>query len=167
MSEQKKIIKIDPVKFNKVKQEVRRYYKSINKIKCPYLKDEVHFNVKGFQHLLSKSWGRGRAKIEQYTRLRLFPLAVKIISKSHTLQEYDKREILIRQNINSKWQNRKKVARYYVFIAIIKNVRLKVIIKEIEGGVKFFYSLYPSWKVIKDHNKNQKKVFYSGNLEVD
>jgi len=160
-------MKIDPVKFNKVKQKIKKYYRSTNKVKCPYFNDEIYFNAKGFQHLLSKSWGRGRTRIEQYTRLRLFPLAVRIISKSHTLQEYDKRKILIRQNINSEWQNRTNVVRYYVFIAIIKDVRLKVIIKEIEGGVKFFYSLYPAWKVIKDHNKNQKKVFYSGNLETD
>lgn len=160
-------MKIDPIKFNGVKQEVKKYYKSINKIKCPYLKDEVYFNAKGFQHLLSKSWRRGRTRAEQYTRLRLFPLAVKIISKSHTLQEYDKRKILIRQNINSGWQKRTKITRYYVFVAIIKDVRLKVIIKEIDGGVKFFYSLYPSWKVVKNYNGNQKKVFYSGNLEIE
>jgi len=57
------------------------------------------------------------------------------------------------------------LVRYYVFVAIEKSVRLKIIIKEIEGGEKFFYSLYPSWKTTKDNP--QKKIFYSGNLEED
>ncbi len=60
-----------------------------------------------------------------------------------------------------------KVVRYYVFVAIINEARIKVIIKEIEGGVKFFYSLYPSWKVTLDINGQKKKKFYSGDLESD
>jgi len=47
------------------------------------------------------------------------------------------------------------------------NFRLKIIIKEIEGGQPFFWSVYPSWKITKDSNGNKKKVFYSGNLEDD
>lgn len=59
-----------------------------------------------------------------------------------------------------------KTVRYYVFVAIIKNIRLKVIIKEIEGGARFFYSLYPSWRVINDESGKERKVFYSGDLET-
>ena len=59
-----------------------------------------------------------------------------------------------------------KLNNFFVF-GDKKNVRLKIIIQEIEGGVKFFYSLYPAWKVVKDDNGNQKKVCYSGNLETD
>jgi len=77
------------------------------------------------------------------------------------LQEFDERNIFVRQKINSRWEKRLKTVRYYVFIAFLKeyNFRLKIIIKEIEGGQPFFWSVYPSWKVIKNINKKNKKIF--------
>lgn len=59
--------------------------------------------------------------------------------------------------------------RYYVFIAIIValSVRFKVVVKEIDGGLPFFWSIYPSWKKEVDYSGGLKKVFYSGNLEED
>ena len=156
-------------KFKKVKKEAKEYYDKLNTIRCPYLKADVHFNEEGFGHLLSKSWNRGRSSSEQYTRLRILPKVVEIIKIVHTLQEFDERKILVRQNINSRWEKRLKTVKYYVFIAFLKeyNFRLKIIIKEIEGGQPFFWSVYPSWKITKDNNGNKRKVFYSGNLEED
>jgi len=162
-------IEISEKKFKRTREEAEKQYKQIKTVWCPYLQSKVHFNSEGFEHLLFKSWNRTRSRVDQYVRLRLFPIAVKIIRKSHTLQEYDECRMFVRQKINSRWENRAKMVRYYVFIAIDKdrNVRLKVIIKEIEGGSKFFYSLYPSWRVTTDINGSQRKVFYSGNLETD
>lgn len=158
---------IDDKKFDQVKKSAEEEYKKISRVYCPYLKEDVHFNKDGFEHLLSKSWNRGRSRIEQYTRLRLLPLVSKILEKSHTLQEYDEREMSVRQKINSEWRINKKIVRYYIFTAIINNARLKIIIKEIAGGVKFFYSLYPAWRVVKKTEGGQRKVFYTGNLEGD
>ena len=59
-----------------------------------------------------------------------------------------------------------KTVYYYVFVAIVKKVRLKIIIKEIEGGNKYFYGLYPSWWTVKGEIGDIKK-FYSGDLERD
>jgi hypothetical protein len=162
-------LEIDDEKFEKVRKESEEQYQTIGKVWCPYLHDKVHFNNEGFEHLLFKSWNRTRRRTEQYIRLRLLPIAANIIRKSHTLQEYDERRMFVRQKINSRWEQRAKMVRYYVFISINseKNVRLKVIVKEIEGGAKFFYSLYPSWRVASDASGNQRKVFYSGNLEID
>lgn len=163
------VIEIEDEKFEKVRQEAEICYQSIEPVWCPYLKTKVHFNSEGFEHLLFKTWNRTRKQAEQYVRLRLLPIAVKIIQKSHTLQEYDERRMFVRQKINSRWEQRAKLVRYYVFIAIdaARNVRLKVVVKEIEGGEKFFWSLYPSWRVATDVNGQQRKVFYSGNLETE
>ncbi len=158
-------MEIDDKKIEELKQKAKQEYEKIGKVWCPYLEDHVRFNNKGFEHLLFRTWNRGRSELEQYTRLRLLSLVPKIIAKSHTLQEYDERKIFVRQKINSRWEQRVKMVRYYVFIAIVKTVRLKIIVKEIEGGEKFFHSLYPSWKKTKDDPK--KKIFYSGNLEED
>ena len=83
------------------------------------------------------------------------------------MQEFDERRMLVRQKINSRWESRARVVRYYVFVAIINNARIKVIVKEIEGGAAFFYSLYPSWRVEKNEDGKKRKIFYSGNLESD
>ena len=160
-------MEISEDKFNKIREDAEKYYYSIGRIKCPYFNEDIHFNSEGFEHLLFKSWNKTRSRSEQYMRLRLLSLVCQVISKSHTLQEYEEKQILVRQKINSRWEKRNKLVYYYVFVAIIKDCRVKVIIKEITGGEKFFYSLYPSWKVVVDVNGNQRKVFYSGDLEMD
>ncbi|TSA46253.1 hypothetical protein D4R52_00885 [bacterium] len=159
-------MEISEEKFGQIREQAEEFYKSIGVIKCPYLEDDVHFNVEGFEHLLFKAWNKSRTRAEQYTRLRLLQLVPAVIKKSHTLQEFDERKLFVRQKINSRWENRMKTVRYFVFVAIVKNIRLKVVVKEIEGGVKFFYSLYPSWRVVTESDGQQRKVFYSGDLET-
>ena len=158
---------IDDVKFEQVRKTAGDEYQKIGRVYCPYLDEHVHFNSEGFEHLLFKEWNKTRTRLEQYTRLRLLRLAPQVISKSHTMQEFDERHMLVRQKINSRWESRAKVVRYYVFVAIINNARIKVIVKEIEGGAAFFYSLYPSWRVEKNEDGKKRKIFYSGNLESD
>ena len=69
-----------------------------------------------------------------------------IIKYSHTLQEYNEVKIFVRQKINSRWEKMFKTVRYFVFIALLveQNFRLKIVVKEIEGGQPFFWSVYPS-----------------------
>ena len=110
-------INIDDRKFIEVRTIAKEHYQQIGKIRCPYLEDYVHFNNEGFEHLLFKNWNRTRSRNEQFARLKLLHLAPIIISKSHTLQEYDQRNILVRQKINSRWEKRLKSVKYYVFIA--------------------------------------------------
>lgn len=57
--------------------------------------------------------------------------------------------------------------RYYVFVAIIDDLRLKVIIKNVHGGQKNFHSVYPSWKIQPDGAGGWRKKMYSGDLETD
>jgi hypothetical protein len=163
-------MEIEEGRFNKVKNESREFYDKIGTVECPYLKRKIHFNEEGFGHLLSKSWNKGRSLVEQYTRLRIFPKVVRIIKITQTLQEFDERKFFVRQKINSRWEKRLKTVRYYVFTAILGseyNFRVKIVIKEIEGGQPFFWSVYPSWKTIVDINGDRKKIFFSGNLEND
>jgi len=162
-------MEIDDKKFDQAKNEAKRCYEGLGQVKCPYLKEAVHFNSEGFEHLLNKSWNRGRSKVEQYTRCRLLPKVVEIIRKSHTVQEYDERKIFVRQKINSRWEQRLKSVEYFVFIALLveHKIRFKIIIKQIEGGQPFFWSVYPSWREEREENGNKKKVFYSGNLDED
>ena len=160
-------MEISEEKFELVRKRAEDEYYKIIDVRCPYFGDVVHFNRVGFEHLLFKEWNKTRSRVEQYIRLKLLPLAPAVLSKSHTLQEYDERKIFVRQKINAQWGSRMKLVRYYVFVAIVNDARIKVIVKEIEGGSKIFYSLYPSWKVIVDGNGARKKKFFTGDPEVE
>lgn len=54
-------------------------------------------------------------------------------------------------------------------MAIINGHRVKVIVKEIEGGKKFFWSLIPFWKTrkIEKMGNKYKKILHEGDLEVE
>ncbi|MFA6446773.1 MAG: hypothetical protein WCW31_00760 [Patescibacteria group bacterium] len=161
--------KIDLVRLEKAKANAKAIYAAHSKVSCPYLHEQVHFNNEGFEHLLTRTWNRGRSSVEQYTRLRLLPKAIEVIEKSHLIQEYKESQTIVRVNSNSSWSKRLKQVIYYVFIAVYpqSGLRIKVIVKQVEGGKPFFWSVYPSWRVEKDGAGNDRKVFYSGNLEVD
>ncbi len=163
------LMKIDPEQFKKVKEDAKKYYSGVHKVHCPYLKEDIHFNNEGFEHLLTTSWNRGRSTADQYTRLRLLPKAVEVIQYSHLLQEYNKTGLFVRQKINSRWEKRLKDVQYYVFIAVFikSGLRLKVVVKRIEGASPYFWTVYPSWRVTTGFDGSKRKAFYSGNLEED
>ena len=66
------------------------------------------------------------------------------------------------------WQKILKLITYYEFIAVMEShgskVRVKLIVKEIEGGEKFFYSLIPFWGTDK---ATGRRIIHSGNPEND
>lgn len=157
---------IDDKKFEKIKRTAEEDYKKIGKVRCPYLNTEVHFNTEGFEHILYKKWDTPRSKQEQYTRLKLLPLAVKVIAQSHTLQEYNEQKAFIRVQSNSKWNKELKLIRYYVFMAIINNALIKVVVREIEGRNKNFYSIIPKWRT-ETKEGERKRILYTGNPEED
>ena len=162
-------MEIDGDKFNLAKDNAKRYYESLREVFCPYLEEKIHFNSEGFEHILNKSWNRGRSSVERYIRFRLLPKVVEIIRKSYTIQEYDERKSFVRQRINSRWEKRLKNVKYFVFIALLieHKIKFKIIIKQIEGGQPFFWSVYPSWRIERGENGTERKIFYSGNLEED
>ena len=42
-------MEVDIEKFNQVKREAEEFYGKIEKVRCPYFCDNVHFNAKGQQ----------------------------------------------------------------------------------------------------------------------
>jgi hypothetical protein len=160
-------MEVELEKFKKVKEEAEKFYKEIGEIYCPYLKEKVSFNAKGLDHVKFKEWDKARSLIEQYIRLKLLQLVPYVIKESHTLQEFDEKSRFERQKINSRWEQRLVKVKYYGFVAIIKGARIKIIVKEIEGGKRFFWSLIPFWKPRKDEFGNKiKKILHEGDLEI-
>ena len=122
-------------------KELKKYislYKSLEKIKCPYLDKNISFNSKGLKHLKFNGQGKARSLKEQEFRFILLKYAREILEKSHTLQGYlsEEREEKIRKY--GKNEIKKIKVNYYEFIAIIDTKRIKIILKQINEGNIFF-----------------------------
>ena len=155
---------IDPERFEKVKKKAEEFYKNIGSVRCPYFGAAVNFNAKGLDHIKFKGWNRTRLIGDQYMRLALIHLAPEILKKSSTVQGILKTKDFLRVKINSRWEQVMKIICFYEFIAIIGDVRTKVIVKEIEGGEKFFWSIIPFWGIDAD---TKQRILHSGKPEFD
>lgn len=155
---------LDENDFDSVKKNAETFYETIGEVYCPYLKEKITFNVKGLKHLKFKSDRHARSRTDQYARLKLLHLAPQVLKMSHTLQGIWKTRQFETLKINSRWERIIKEVTFYEFIAVLENIRAKVIVKEIYGGEKHFWSVIPYWGINKE---NRKRVLYSGNPEHD
>ncbi len=147
-----------------VKRKAEILYKTFNEVYCPYFGVKIAFNSKGWKHLRFKGKHQARTKIDQYARLKLLYLIPLVISKSHTIQGILHTKKFESQKTNSRWERIIKDVIFYEFIAVLDNVRLKVIIKEVVGGEKYFWSVIPFWGIDKEFSK---RILHSGNPEND
>jgi len=154
----------DKEDFLKVKNEAEKFYKIINDIYCPYFKEKIAFNTKGLKHLKFKSNRQARPGKDQYSRLKLIHLAPEVLKQSHTLQGIWQIRRFEAQKMNSRWEQVMKDVIYYEFIAVIDTIVIKVIIKQVFGGEKHFWSVIPFWGIDK---ATSKRILHSGNLEND
>lgn len=157
------ILEISDKKFEDLKIEAQLQYGNIGEVYCPYLKQKVRFNAKGLEHIKFKRFNLTRTRPDQYMRLKLLKLAPEILKASHTLQGYLKQQELERQKINSRWEKQLKQVEYYEFVAVVKEVRVKVIVKWIDGGEPFFWSLIPFWR----QSDLRSRLLYDGNPSID
>lgn len=162
------MMEFTPEQFNELKNDAENFYKEIKSAYCPYFKEKVNLNAKGWDHLIFKTWNKTRPIADQYSRLRHIKLVPLIISESKTLQgQWNTQKFERTKRKESGWEQVLKVTNYYEFIAIMEShgskVRVKVIIKQIDGGEKFFLSIIPFW----GRNKKGERIMYSGNPEKD
>jgi conjugative element/phage-associated large polyvalent protein len=157
-----------PKEFNQIKGEAENFYNGIQKVRCPYFQSDIHFNSKGWEHLIFKEWNKTRLISDQYSRLRHIKLAPEIIQSSKTLlgvwttQKFER----VKKK-DGTWQKILKLTIYYEFIAVMEShgskVRVKVIVKQVDGGERYFLSIIPFWGT----NKQGDRVMHSGNPEND
>jgi hypothetical protein len=108
-------------------KKLREIYNNLPDINCPHTDTIVKFNAKGFGHLIYKNGARRRTESEIQKRVEYLTLAQQVLSITTTVQEKEAKE-----NISM-----------YGYIAIIDDLKLKVIIKKIGNGSWFFYSVIP------------------------
>ncbi len=161
-------MEFDAEKFNHVKRTAEIAYENIVAVHCPYFNEKVLFNSKGLDHLIFKAWNRTRPLQDQFTRFRHLALAPEVVKYSRTLQGVWKTQKFERVKKQKRWQKVLKWTTYYEFIAIMEShgskVRVKVVVKEIEGAEKFFLSIIPFWG--KDRGTGERRM-HSGDLESD
>lgn len=149
--------------FQRILKQAQAYYASIGMVKCPYFQDTVQFNAQGFEHLRRKTWNRGRSRNDQFMRLKFVEIAPEILRLARTLQGVWHGHERIRRHKHGKWEEVFKPATFYEFIAVIKERRFKVIVKETDGQAKQFWSLIPFWR----QTEQGKRVLHSGDPLVD
>jgi hypothetical protein len=144
--------------FRHVRQQAETLYAGLGKIRCPYFQADVHFNTNGFRHIRFKDWNRGRDRRDQFMRLKYLGRAPEILRLSRTLQGIQETTEWERRHRYGKWERLLVSVTYYEFIAVIENRRFKVIVKQLPGGERIFWSLVPFWR----QNEQGKRILYSG-----
>ena len=150
--------------LEEVKKSAELFYHSIGDIYCPYLKEKISFNTQGWEHVKFKRREKARLPQDQYMRFKLIHIAPEILKASHTLQGIWQTKKFERVRSHNKTENILKPVHYYEFIAVVKRNRVKVIVKQIDGGVSFFWSLIPFWGM--DEN-TRSRILYDGQPEED
>lgn len=157
----------DELEYHSIRENTLNYYNQREHIRCPALNNEiVHFTSEGFNHLIYKGDRSERDKSVQILKFNLFPRALEIICLSTTYQEYDEGIKNIRKKKHKRTVIESATVKYWGLVAIIRNTRVKVIIRQIGNGQKHFWSVIPAWQ--KCHYRETKFISNAyGNLEND
>ncbi|MFH0857882.1 MAG: hypothetical protein V1848_04000 [Candidatus Magasanikbacteria bacterium] len=133
--------------YEKLRESSEFFYKKIGALRCPVLNNEfVHFTAEGFNHLIYKGARRERSKNDQITKFKLLSKAKDILEISTTFQEYDESLTMVRKKKFKKVVEESVTIKYWGFVAIINNFRVKVVVRQIGNGQKHFLSVIPAWK---------------------
>lgn len=131
--------------FGEVYQKGKEFYETIGKVFCPYFQSAISFNELGMEHLHYKKREKFRPEQDQYMRFKLISYAPEIIKRSHTIQGLLETSQFEKVRSHNKTEYVMKFVRFYEFIAVIKRSRIKIIVKQIGDGEKFFWSIIPFW----------------------
>lgn len=136
--------------FAQVLRRAQELYATIDKIRCPYFSDTVIFNAQGLEHLRRKVWNRGRSRSDQFMRLKYLAFAREILLLSRTVQGIEHTTERHRRHKHGRWEEAFLPVTYYEFVAVLKERRFKVIIKQTATGERLFWSLIPFWRQTDD-----------------
>lgn len=75
--------------YEKLREDSQRFYSRIGRIFSPALNQDIYFPADSFNHIIFKRARAEREKSSQILRFKLLPLAVKLVEKSTTYQEFE------------------------------------------------------------------------------
>lgn len=158
------MIEFTQKQFDEIKTKGEVLYKSLVEVYCPYFKEKVSFNARGLEHLKFKSFGKNRDIKDQFMRLKLINLAPEVIRTSSSLQGIFETKAFERIRVSSRTDMLLKPVIYYEFIAVIKRNRVRIIVKQIDNGSKFFWSIIPFWGM---NTETMRRILHSGDPELE
>jgi hypothetical protein len=150
--------------FENIKMKGEEIYKNINEVYCPYFKEKIAFNSEGLEHIKFKGREKPRLEQDQFMRYKLLHLAPEIIKLSSTIQGILETKKFERVRIHNRTDTILKPVNYYEFIAVIKRNRVRVVIKQIDYGNKFFWSIIPYWQM---NLETMTRLLHDGEPEID
>jgi hypothetical protein len=153
--------------FEKVIAKGEVLYDSFVSVRCPYFSEDVHFNARGLEHLKFKRRDKVRPKPDQYMRFKLLHLAPEVLKLSRTVQGCWETRHFERVRVRGRTDTILKQVAYYEFVAVLRGLRVKVIVKQVETGQKFFWSIIPFWGVLKRNGEAARRKMHGGNPEED
>ncbi|MFA6918226.1 MAG: hypothetical protein WC285_05380 [Candidatus Gracilibacteria bacterium] len=151
-----------------LKAETKLYYNSLKGIYSPYFGEVVRFTSEGFHHICYKNASdpKERDKNSQYMRLKLFRLAPKLLRDSKTVQEYfcDKQFVTVKHN--KRKEKVLKEIKYWGFVGIIDDRRIKVVVRQQGDGEKKFLSIIPNWGT-RNFGESRVAITHTGDIAND
>ncbi len=132
--------------YDEIRRNAEELYATFKPVKCLALGDEiVHFTSEGFNHLVYNKPKKMRDIRAQILRFDMLERAKFVIETSTTYQEYDEEIRYKKVNRHGKHVEMPVVVRSWGLVAIVRNFRVKVVIKQEGNGKKEFYSVIPAW----------------------
>jgi hypothetical protein len=158
---------MDISNYDKIKEDARAFYSKANRVYCPALSGEVSFGAEGFNHLIYKGKRNERDKDVQIMKFKMLPRALDLVGLTTTYQEYEESLQEVDVMRFKKRMRETKVIRYWGFIAIIANRKIKVIVRQMgDNGQKHFWSVIPAW-VTSQHRDIKLISTMKGNAHDD
>ena len=133
--------------FRELLTQRRAWYKTVVKVKCPILNEDIVFNSKGFYHLRYDSFGKARSIPEQQFKIGLLPLVIPVIKNATKIFDYKKE------------QYSKPLGKYFEIwelrevVGEVDPVLVSVVLRRIGTGNITFLSVYK-----KGEKRNSKKT---------
>ncbi len=135
-----------PKDYQVARKEAEELYATFGKVHCPALGNEpVHFTSEGFNHLVYKTAQKPRDEKVQIMKFELLGRTKFIIEASTTFQEYEESFEYMARDKHGQMVKENFLVRCWGFVAVIKNFRVKVVVRQVGNGNKHFYSVIPAW----------------------
>jgi hypothetical protein len=152
-------MELTPQQFRERKEKAQAIYSAQKTIRNPYFKMDIILNSDGFHHL-QFSARHERNKQEQILKFNLLPLALDIIKKSGTIQEYRKLLTPIGKPSPNNGSVPMKEVEYWGLVAIVgeKQIKVKTVLRKVGNGNITFWSVMPYSKF----KQAGQKIFTDG-----
>jgi hypothetical protein len=146
--------------FEQLRSSFETAYKAVGELHCPYLGEKIAFNSQGLEHLKFGRKNHARSRVDQAVRMQLFPLAPQVVQASRMVQGISQAQGFESFRSNGRTEIRMALREFREFVAILDNKRVRVVIKRVDAGPWYFWSIIPFW------DSRTRKMSY-GNPETD